>query len=228
VFETKYIKRYISLIIMWVAKMKISSKGTLIGSRAEKYGIDWYGYPVSFVPNGNWITLTIVGRIIGDKTDKKKFINELKKQDRILNIEQNEDFIITVVKDPISMKFMYNEKIIHIEPALISHKGYEIVNIASFERKLLENAFSVLKREHNGELLSIQNRKLSGATIMKVASNLTKKQQDAIDLAIKHGYYNSPRKISVEKLAKIAKLSFSTYQVHLRKAESKLMPQLLE
>lgn len=213
---------------MWNAKIRISSKGTLIGSRAEKYNIDWYGYPVSFVQEKEWIKITIVGRIIGTEENKRRFIAELKQQDRILNIESNNDFIFAIVKDPIFLKSLYNEKIIHIEPALISHKGYELIHVASFDRKLLENTFKELKKRNSGELLSIKNSKISGVTIMKTESNLTKKQHAALELALRHGYYNSPRKVSVEQLAKIAKLSFSTYQVHLRKAESKLMPQLLE
>jgi predicted DNA binding protein len=47
-------------------------------------------------------------------------------------------------------------------------------------------------------------------------------------LAIKNGYYSSPRKINVKELAKISKLSFSTFQVHLRKAEEKLIPYFFE
>jgi predicted DNA binding protein len=50
----------------------------------------------------------------------------------------------------------------------------------------------------------------------------------AMELAIKNGYYHSPRNISVEQLAKLAKLSFSTFQVHLRKAEEKLIPYMFE
>ena len=53
-------------------------------------------------------------------------------------------------------------------------------------------------------------------------------QKQAIELAIKNGYYNVPRKTSVEKLAKLSKLSFSTFQVHLRKAEEKLIPYFFE
>ena len=54
------------------------------------------------------------------------------------------------------------------------------------------------------------------------------KQKQAIELAIKRGYYTSPRKISLQELAKISKLSFSTFQVHLRKAEEKLIPFYFE
>lgn len=57
---------------------------------------------------------------------------------------------------------------------------------------------------------------------------LTTKQRDAIELAITHGYYDYPRKIDVQDLAKLAKLAFSTFQAHLRKAEKKLIPSSLK
>ena len=49
-----------------------------------------------------------------------------------------------------------------------------------------------------------------------------------MNLAIKHSYYDYPRKIELEKLADIMKISYSTYQAHLRKAEKKLLPFFFE
>jgi hypothetical protein len=54
------------------------------------------------------------------------------------------------------------------------------------------------------------------------------KQREAVELAIQHGYYDYPRKVEVQELAKMAKLAFSTYQAHLRKAERKLIPASLK
>ncbi|HIH32021.1 TPA: hypothetical protein HA235_04910 [Candidatus Woesearchaeota archaeon] len=212
---------------MWVAKIKFSTKGTLIGSRAEKYKIVLYGYPVSFVKDKDWIKVNVVGRVIGDDKKIRQFCNDLKKQERVLHLEMNNNFMIATIKEPLFLECVYNEKILHVSPAVISHEGYEILNLASFDRKLLEDTYKALKN-NSGELLSIKKSKVTGISIMRMSNELTEKQRAAIELAIKHGYYYSPRKITVEQLAKIAKLSFSTYQVHLRKAEAKLMPQLLE
>lgn len=63
---------------------------------------------------------------------------------------------------------------------------------------------------------------------MKVSPELTERQRRAMELAIKNGYYDSPRKTNIKKLAKISGLSFSTFQVHLRKAEEKLIPYYFE
>ena len=57
---------------------------------------------------------------------------------------------------------------------------------------------------------------------------LTKNQKKAIEIAYNSGYYTYPRKMSLEDLAKIAGIGISTFQEHLRKAEMKLLPVIIE
>jgi len=59
-------------------------------------------------------------------------------------------------------------------------------------------------------------------------NGLTEKQRETLIAAYKHGYYDIPRKISSEELAKKLGLVDSTVVEHLRKAEKRLMAQLLE
>jgi predicted DNA binding protein len=212
---------------MWVAKMRFDSNGTLIGSKAKKYNLDIYGFPIFAIPDKEFLKVNVIGTITGKAKNITKFIEELKKESRTINIELNNNLVIATIKEPAIMKWVYNENIIHVSPVLISHKGYELIHISSFKREYLEAIIKIF-REYKGKLIFIKQQKIKSISVIKTGSELTKKQQDAINLAIIYGYYNSPRKISVEKLAKIAKLSFSTYQVHLRKAESKLLPNLLE
>jgi predicted DNA binding protein len=56
---------------------------------------------------------------------------------------------------------------------------------------------------------------------------MPEKQKQAMNLAIKNGYYNYPRKTNLDNLAKIAKVSKQTFQENLRKAENKLIPSLI-
>ena len=57
---------------------------------------------------------------------------------------------------------------------------------------------------------------------------LSPKQKEAVELAVKEGYYNYPRKIDLEGLAKLSKVKRQTYQENLRRAEKKLVPFLIE
>jgi len=218
---------------MWIAKVKFDEKGTLIGSKAMKHDVNLFVFALSFFYEKDWIVVHITGNILGDKENIKKFIKDLKKEKRVVDFELNGNFFIGTIKEPIYAKYLYNKNIIHVSPALITNKGYEIVNVGSFEKKHLNRFIDLVERKLNGQLLSIQEKKVKSISVMKVAPEITEKQKQAMELAIKKGYYNSPRKTSIQKtsiqeLAKISGLSFSTFQVHLRKAEEKLIPYFFE
>jgi len=213
---------------MWIAKIKLDSQKTLMGKNALENNVSLIGFPLSQYIQAPWIFVNLAGTIFGAEIDKKNFIKSMKNENRVVNIEANGDFIIATVKDPDYLHPFYDKGIIHVSPALISNNGYEVVTLGSFDRNKLMEIAEVLGKEYKAELLSIKRKKVKSLSIVKIGPELTKKQKDAISLAIKNGYYNVPRKTSVEKLAKLSNLSFSTFQVHLRKAESKLIPYYFE
>ena len=58
-------------------------------------------------------------------------------------------------------------------------------------------------------------------------SDLTEKQMDALLTAYSSGYYSLPRKANVQDIAHKKKVSRTTYQEHLKKAENKLVASLV-
>ncbi len=58
-------------------------------------------------------------------------------------------------------------------------------------------------------------------------NDLTLKQQEALKLAYRNGYYELPRNIFLENLAKEMNIKRRTYEEHLRKAEKKVMSYLV-
>jgi len=213
---------------MWIARLKFPSERTLIGSKAPKYLVDLFGYPLSYFYTKEWIIVNIIGIIFGKDKNKREFLKDLKKEKRVLNFEVNEDFFIGTIKEPIYAKAVYNSDIIHTAPAYISSKGFESITIGAFKREPLIKVNKIIEEKYKGNLISIQQKKIKSISIAKIRPELTKKQKAAIELAIKNGYYHSPRKIDLKQLAKLSGLSFSTYQVHLRKAEEKLIPYFFE
>jgi predicted DNA binding protein len=57
---------------------------------------------------------------------------------------------------------------------------------------------------------------------------LTSKQQEALVLAFRLGYFNTPRRVSVDALAAKLGLASSTMAVHLRRAERRLLAEVLK
>ncbi|MFQ6080721.1 MAG: helix-turn-helix domain-containing protein [Candidatus Bathyarchaeia archaeon] len=60
-------------------------------------------------------------------------------------------------------------------------------------------------------------------TLHEIVSEISPKQLEAICHAHAKGYYRYPRKIGLRELARRMKVSKTTYQMHLRKAENKVM-----
>ncbi len=209
---------------MWVAKIKIDSKGTLIGTKAKKYHVNVFAFPLSYYYGKKWIVLHIAGNLIGKDNDKKSFIKELEKEKKVVNFEVKDDFFIGMIKDPIFLKILYSKDIIHVEAPFISEEGYEVMCVGCFEKQPLIKIVKILEKKYSGELISIEQKKIKSISVIKISSDLTDKQKQAMHLAIKNGYYNYPRKIDLPKLAKLMGISYSTFQAHLRKAEQKLIP----
>jgi predicted DNA binding protein len=59
-------------------------------------------------------------------------------------------------------------------------------------------------------------------------NQLTEKQREVLITAYKMGYYEIPRKLNSDELAKKLGLVNSTVVEHLRKAEQRLIRQILE
>jgi len=76
----------------------------------------------------------------------------------------------------------------------------------------------------NYKVLSLTDAKFSPNSPI---SRLTDKQQEAISLAFRLGYFDTPRKVSADELAKKLGLSSSTLAVHLRRAEHRLLAEML-
>jgi len=209
---------------MWVAKIKINGEKALIGSRTKKFNVSVSGYPISSFIKRDGIFVYLVGFVFGEEKNKKGFIRDLKKDRRVLHIEGKEDFIIAQIKESLKVRAMYRHRIIHLQPVFINEEGFEFWTIGSWNRKDLEEFIKLVEKQYNGKLISIKQEKITNLSIVSVQPKLTNKQKKALELAIKHGYYKYPRKTSLEKLAKMMDLSYSTYQAHLRKAEQKILP----
>jgi len=215
---------------MWKAKIAVYDENGVFASRAKKFNVGIYGYMLNYYADKGSYYFTLLAFIDGDEELREKFIKDLKKDKKCDKIENQGNFLIARGKESKSKKkkkyisLFYNPLLIQMKPFVVYPNGWEELELASFERKHLEGIINISDKKFNLKLLYIKKEKLDSIGILSVFPKLTEKQRNAVEFAIANGYYEYPRKIDVQDLAKKKKLSFSTFQEHLRKAENKLIP----
>ena len=219
---------------MWIARISMKHEGDVFTVKTEKHKVNFYAYPLTHYEKVKEHLFIVAGILEGDEKNKKSFILELKKDKRVKKIEVKNDFITVLINYPLKelseseMETYYDPSLIHIEPVLNSSDGFEYWKIGSFEKEKLSRLIDSAEKIHNGKLLSMAEIPLANFSLISLTPKLSKRQKEVILTALKHGYYEYPRKIEIIKLAQILKISYSTCQEHLRKAEIALLPSMIK
>ncbi|MGV8162109.1 MAG: helix-turn-helix domain-containing protein [Candidatus Nanoarchaeia archaeon] len=212
---------------MWIINITIPyNEKSYLGNIAKRNNISFCGYPHSYTMYSDHIRVLTSGYALGNPKDIKKAIIELKKEKRFIHMESHGNFFILDIKQHIANKALFQPGLLYPKPGITTNKGDYIFEIASWNRKTLIDVFKMYA-PLKGKLNWIQKKEIKAIQTITTSPNLTRKQKDALALAIKRGYYNYPRKIDIVQLAKEFKCAHSTFQFHLRNAEKKVMPTLL-
>jgi predicted DNA binding protein len=214
---------------MWITRLKIRHD-CIIGNRCEKFEVTTTGTPFNvFIEKG--VTYSPqVQTLQGDEKNIKDFIKDLKNDMRITNleVEGNTVFFIEVRKEKIPSTF-YHAKLIFVKPVFVDKGGYEYWEVASWKRAILTEFIASLEKEiKNVEILKIEETKISDIYFAHLLPDLTSHQKRALELAFEGGFYAWPKRTGLGKLAKIMRVSVPTFREHLKRAEEKLMPDLVK
>lgn len=205
---------------MWSAKLKIKHKCWISGL-TEKYNVTVLGGPLnSYQENGryyhsNWHSTT------GPENEVKKFYKVLSKQPMIRKFAQRGNQIFALIEGRDFIAIDFDRSFFFIKPVVMKG-GYEYWEICSWERKKLINFYHKIKKFASVEILKLKEE-FPAVFIQHSLPKLTKKQLLAFELAKQEGYYEYPRRTSVEELAASLGVPRTTFSSHLRKAECKLL-----
>jgi predicted DNA binding protein len=130
--------------------------------------------------------------------------------------------LLTIESKTSSYDEVLKQGAIPINPVRMAH-GYDIHSIVTTNFKDIKSILNSLE-----EIGEVKVTKIGSIDSSLNDSLLTEKQTDALRKAISFGYYSWPRQATLEELAKESSLSRRAYQEHLRKAESKIIPDLLK
>jgi predicted DNA binding protein len=219
---------------MWVARFKLRDDQDIYSPLCIKFNVEFFAYPYTNFVKDKKIHLLLGGIISGNEQNKKKFLEQLRKDKRIISIEVHNDFIVIHAVHPISreseaeIRIFYNPQYIRVKPVHLTSDGWEYWEVACIDRDELNKLVNAALKNYHGKLLSMKNEKLKSVASVEMMPLLTEKQLEALRVAHHEGYYNYPRRLTLPKLAKITKKSYSTFQEHLSKAENKLIDYFLK
>jgi predicted DNA binding protein len=212
---------------MWIAKFRMKHD-CVLGNRTQKFNITLQGVAFSVFKEKNKIYSSSMFYCTGDEDNLKKFFVDLKKDKTVVSIEQKGAMFFMIERAETRAIQFFHPKLIFVKPVIVDPYGYEHWEVASWEKIIVSQFITQVKNQMpEFKLIKFGQVDINNIFFPKLMPNLTDKQKNAIELAIKEGYYSSPRKTNLRKLAKIMKCSLSTYEQHIRVAEQKLIPDIL-
>lgn len=213
---------------MWVTKIRIKHD-CIIGNRCKKFNVIDTGISFNIYQEDGTTYSPQIHTVHGEENSVKQFLDDLRKDRRITNLEIEGDsfFCIEVRKEKVPSTFK-TEKIVFVKPVIVDKNGYETWEVASWKKEILMEFIKNLKNEiEDVNVLRITKTKLTDVYYPHLMPKLTSCQKRAIELAFENGYYDFPKKTSMDRLAKAMKVSIPTFCEHLNKAEKKLMPDII-
>lgn len=217
---------------MWVSKVRYRHNDCVIMPKVVKHGIVVYATPGNSYSDSKYIYNTGFLMLKGHGIEKEGFIKDLRKDKNVVKVEVNRDLIIFIEKRP-KEKEEYSafrsKEIMMVKPVYCNPAdGWEYWEIFSWDKKHVTKFLNDVRKIGTAQLLGIKRMKLQDIYQFRVGPSLTNKQKEAFGLAVKEGWYNIPRKIELNQLAKFMKISRQAFSEHLRKAEVRLIPRLGE
>jgi predicted DNA binding protein len=114
-------------------------------------------------------------------------------------------------------------------PPDVYYGGWEEYRVIGFREKDYKRMFEELSRLGPVEILRkriVPNRSIRDVfaiSLGSVFSELTDRQVDSLLAALESGYYQIPKKVTAEEIAMKHNVPRTTFEEHLRKAESKTL-----
>ncbi len=205
---------------MWVAKFKIKHNCWIL-QKTIKYHVSAVGLPLNTFEKNDKKYHTGLDFLRGSEENKRKLVKSLEKDSRVKKFVVRDDQLLTLIEGEDFIAHVFDPSLFFVSPVL-QKEGYEYWELWSWKRLTLVSFYNKVKHLGTIEMLKLR-KEIPLLTIHQALPKLTVKQQTAYHLAQELGYYEYPRKISVEELAKKARMPRTTFQTHLRKAESKVM-----
>ena len=200
---------------------------------SKKYKVTAFIYVINKYRSGGFSYVSSMRIIRGHMPALRRYIKEAKEDRNVIDLEIEGNILYYTYKflpqelltTPI---FDITPELIFVKPLIFTPDGLCRISLVSISRNAIQDLLKKLKQRGRIIRFSIVQEKIKTVFQPYVAPKLTDIQKSAALLAYEQGYYDIPKRILLEKLAKISKKSKSTFHDNLKRAESKIIKWVLE
>ncbi len=211
---------------MWLLKFEYSHKDCMFSKIILEKNLIMYGYPINYFEEKNKILLIGLQILSGKQKNIDQYIRKTKKVMHIERVSYNTILFRTKIKKNIDYyKNLYNNKAFYQSP-IIHKEGMEIFSISSWDRKVLSKIIKNIQENKNTthfRILRFQRTKMKEIFIPQILDKLTRRQREIVSFAKQKGYFDYPKKITLQDMAKQLNVNKSTLHEIIRRAESRIM-----
>jgi predicted DNA binding protein len=214
---------------MWLLSFTNWHKTCLIRPRCVRYKVADFVYMLNSWVEGASFFYTELHILQGPADGVREFLNVLRKDRTFLKVEVTGNNVFTLNRLPAKENVydpVFDRRIIYVKPVLQRVDGFEDWELASWEKEPLMRILHV--PAFDAKINFIEQRSIKDIFLPTIYPKIAEKQREAVELAVKEGYYEYPRRIHLEKLSEISGVKRQTFQQNLRRAERKLVPFLTE
>jgi predicted DNA binding protein len=211
---------------MWIARLRIKHKDCIFSPLVKRFKLTDLIYPLNQYSQEGRDYFVSSHTVQGKLKDVKRYAKALRKNDKVKRLDIKGNFMVVLVEEKTSPEYkeFYDPLLLYPKPVMNAADGLEYWELASWHRRVLSNVIKKALQKYEGKLIYMNKSKLENIFIPQMMPKLTEKQKYAFELALSRGYYTYPRKTNLSKLAKIMDVSRPTFDIHLRRAEQRLMP----
>ncbi len=211
---------------MWVCELKVWHKGSPLLPLSEKFDVHAFSQYLNTFEENETPKLMRVAKFWGH--DREKAIKELYHHPDSEVTHREGDLVFFAQKAIRSFHSVVADKTVFFLEPILEEKGFQWWKVGSNKK---EHLLSMLKKIQSmkgyatAELVSIKQAKTGFVSFSQI-TDLSDTDLEWWKQALRSGYYEYPRRISLEELATKLGIPYTTLKDHLRKTENHLMHKI--
>lgn len=206
---------------MWIARFKVWHE-SIIAPFTEGLDVSATVYYLNFFKKGRTFYNNKVAVFSGP--DWPEAVKRLKKGFRyeLLEVDENKCFFRVPELGAFHTVALSSE--VFLYQPIFFKDGYQYWEVASHDKKAIQAVYTKIKKlKGKAEIISLKKAKHIIFAAEPVVNRLSEKQAEAFTLAHSNGYYDVPRRRSLEEIAVSAGIPYTTLRERLQRAEAAIM-----